>query len=185
MHGYARLCIKNNPLNSLFHYLPPALLAGRFDPPPIPVAESSKTAPGSVRRAFGKPSGFVRELFGKTPHFFGVSSGVLRENPLFLRELFGKRSGNTPFSSGNVRLPPEARWEDSRTGPGTRREPAAGPAKAVCPHPAICPGAVCQDSRTDSAILEPPHPARNRQDGAFTGDKSLQKTGRACLFASF
>ena len=118
MHGYARLCIKNNPLN----FCSTNPLAEHFEPPARPVADSSETTPGSVRRAFGKPSGFVRELFGKTPHFFGVSSGVLRENPLFLRELFGKRSGNTPFSSGNVRLPPEARWENSRTGPGAIRE---------------------------------------------------------------
>src|SRR5690606_17214703 len=96
-----------------------------------------QTAPRQLREAFGErsesvressrnPSGFVRGFFGKTPHFFEVSSGVVRENPLFLRELFGKRSGNTPISSGNVRLPPK---------PGGRipeqcREPAAGSAKA-------------------------------------------------------
>src|SRR5690606_17214701 len=84
--------------------------------------DSSGKRSESVRRAFGKApeilrvlfevssgkhpisSRFLRELFGKTPCFFGNSSGNVREIPPFLREMFDSRRspvGEFPNSAGN------------------------------------------------------------------------------------
>ena len=69
------------------------------------LAEGSGTDQGKVREGSRFFSEIVPIVFGKNHHFFGSSSGSVRENARFVREFFGEASAAAegfPNRSGSL-----------------------------------------------------------------------------------